>query len=113
MIVTAQPDRPFARAENGWRVTAGCNDASMTITIPTGQPNRRFMRYVRPPIKDSDPPLFPLRPATRPLRLGIDITTLPTPPDGYLSRFLTARAHVYVLRSAATVTSTDKYSPIA
>ena len=47
------------------------------------------MRYVRPPVKDSDPLLFPLRPATRPLRIGIDITTLPTPPDGYLSAFLT------------------------
>jgi hypothetical protein len=40
-------------------------------------------KYVRPPLKDSDPPLFPLRPATRPLRLGIDITTMPTLPDGY------------------------------
>jgi hypothetical protein len=31
--------------------------------------------------------LFPLRPATRPLRLGIDTTTVAMPPDGYLSRF--------------------------
>jgi hypothetical protein len=61
----------------------------MTITIPSGQPNNRFMRYVRPPVKDSEqlPPLFPLRPATRPLRLGIETTTVPVPPDGYLSRF--------------------------
>jgi hypothetical protein len=57
----------------------------MAITIPSGRPNRRFMRYVRPPVKDSDPPLFPLRPASQPLRLGIDIATMPTPPDGYLS----------------------------
>lgn len=62
----------------------------MTITIPSGQPNNRFMRYVRPPIKATEelPPLFPLRPATRPLRLGIDITTVPTPPKGYLAGFL-------------------------
>src|SRR5262245_39935029 len=61
----------------------------MTITIPSGQPNNRFMRYVRPPVKDTEklPPLFPLRPATRPLRLGIDTTTVRVPPDGYLSRF--------------------------
>jgi hypothetical protein len=61
----------------------------MTITIPSGQPNDRFMRFVRAPIKDSEslPPLFPLQPATRPLRLGIDTTTLPVPPDGYLPTF--------------------------
>src|SRR4051794_16309001 len=61
----------------------------MTITIRTGQPKNRFMRFVRAPIKDSDklPPLFPLQPATPPLRLGIDTTTLPVPPDGYLATF--------------------------
>jgi hypothetical protein len=61
----------------------------VTITIPGEHPNRRFMRYVRPPITDYEkhPPLFPLRPETRPLRLGIDVTTLPTPPDGLLARF--------------------------
>ncbi len=61
----------------------------MTITIPSGQPNSRFMRYVRAPIRDTEklPPLFPLRPATRPLRIGIDTTTVPVPPDGYLPRF--------------------------
>jgi hypothetical protein len=62
----------------------------MTITIPSGQPNNRFMRYVRPPVKENEefPPLFPLRPRTRPLRLGIDITTMPTPPKGYLAGYL-------------------------
>src|SRR5258708_25771407 len=61
----------------------------MTITIPSGQPNSRFMRFVRAPVRDTDklPPLFPLRPATRQLRLGIDTTTVPVPPAGYLSRF--------------------------
>jgi hypothetical protein len=61
----------------------------MTVTIPTGQPNNRFMRYVRAPIRDiADlPSLYPLIPATRPLRLGIDTTTLPEPPDGYLATF--------------------------
>ena len=62
----------------------------MTITIPDGQPNNRFTRYVRAPVKCTEklPPLFPLQPATRPLRLGIDTTTVPVPPDGYLSKFL-------------------------
>jgi hypothetical protein len=61
----------------------------MTITIPSGQLSHRFMRYVRPPVKEAEtlPQLFPLRPATRPLRLGIDTTTVPTPPEGYLARF--------------------------
>jgi hypothetical protein len=61
----------------------------MTITIPNGQPNHRFTRYVRPPVKESEkhPPLFPLRPATRQLRLGIDTTTVPAPPNGYLPSF--------------------------
>jgi hypothetical protein len=61
----------------------------MTITIPSGQPNHRFTRYVRPPIKEDEkfPPLFPLRPTTRQLRLGIDVTTLPGPPEGFLARF--------------------------
>ncbi len=62
----------------------------MTIALPDGQPNRRFMRYVRPPTKDDDkhPPLYPLRPATRPLCLGIDVTTVPEPPAGTFSTFL-------------------------
>ena len=48
------------------------------------------MRYVRPPIKDDEDhsALFPLRPGTRPLRLGIDLTTVPTPPDGLLAGYL-------------------------
>ncbi|MGH3495106.1 MAG: hypothetical protein ACRDQ1_17985, partial [Sciscionella sp.] len=48
-----------------------------------------FMRYVRPPVKETEehPLLFPLRPATRPLRLAIDTTTMPIPPEGYLTRF--------------------------
>ncbi|WP_265122900.1 hypothetical protein [Hoyosella sp. YIM 151337] len=62
----------------------------MSISIPSRQPNYRFMGYVRPPVKVSEeaPPLFPLRPATRGLRLGIDVTTMPTPQDGLVSRFL-------------------------
>jgi hypothetical protein len=61
----------------------------MDITIPEGRPNKRFMRYVRPPVDDKSTPLFPLRPGTRPLRLGIDVETVPEPPDGYLTGFLT------------------------
>jgi hypothetical protein len=59
-----------------------------TITIPSGQPSHRFMRYVRPPVKEAEtfPQLFPLRAATRQLRLGIDTRTVPTPPEGYLGR---------------------------
>lgn len=64
--------------------------AIVTIALPDGQPNRRFMRYVRPPVKDDDkhPPLYPLRPATRPLCLGIDVITVPEPPAGTFSTFL-------------------------
>jgi hypothetical protein len=49
------------------------------------------MRYVRPPIRDDEdhPPLFPLRPETRQLRLGVDVTTMPEPPDGLLAGYLT------------------------
>lgn len=60
-----------------------------TPSVPSGRPNKRFIRYVRPPVKDSTTPLFPLRPETRPLRLGIDVETIPEPPDGHLTRFLT------------------------
>jgi hypothetical protein len=70
-------------------VTPGCNDARMAVTIPSGRPNKRFMRYVRPPIKESNRPLFPLQPAIRPMRLGVDVETVPEPPDGYLRCFLT------------------------
>jgi hypothetical protein len=63
----------------------------VTITLPSGQPNHRFMRYVRSPVKDDEdhPPLFPLRPETRQLRLGIDVTSVPAPPDGLLAGYLT------------------------
>lgn len=60
----------------------------MRIAIPNGRPNWRFMRYVRPPGKEMNPPLYPLRPATRPLRIGIDIDTVPVPASGHLSAFL-------------------------
>ncbi|WP_156527436.1 hypothetical protein [Gordonia sp. 852002-51296_SCH5728562-b] len=59
----------------------------MSIEIPEGQPNRRFMRYVRPPEpapRQVEPPLFPIVPATRKLRVGIDTETLPDLPEGYL-----------------------------
>lgn len=61
----------------------------MTITLPAGQPNHRFMRYVRPPTKDdaNHSPLYPLRPATRSLQLGIDVETVPEP-DGLLAGYL-------------------------
>lgn len=64
--------------------------AAVPISLPEGQPNHRFMRYVRPPIKEDDnhPPLYPLRPATRPLRLGIDVVAIPAPPDRTFSTFL-------------------------
>jgi hypothetical protein len=73
-------------------VIARCDDGRMDLTtpsVPSGRPNKRFIRYVRPPVKDSTTRLFPLRPETRPLRLGIDVETIPEPPDGYLTGFLT------------------------
>jgi hypothetical protein len=62
----------------------------MAIKIPEGQPTWRFMRYVRSPTKNDDRhrPLFPLQPATRPLRLGIDVATLPEPPAGLFTTFI-------------------------
>ncbi|HEY6573798.1 MAG TPA: hypothetical protein VI029_02455 [Mycobacterium sp.] len=71
----------------------------MGIAIPEGRPNKRFMRYVRPPINDKSSPLFPLRPSTRPVRLGIDTETVPAPPSGYLMEFLTPwRAASFIWR---------------
>lgn len=48
------------------------------------------MRYVRPPVQDDErhPLLYPLRPAARPLRLGIDVATIPAPPEGTFATFL-------------------------
>ena len=66
-----------------WSVAPRCDDAPKSIDIPSGRPHRRFIRYVRPPLKDSDTePLYPLRPSTRPLRLGIDVATIPESPEG-------------------------------
>jgi hypothetical protein len=61
----------------------------MAITVPIGRPNKRFMRYVRPPVKESISPLFPLQPTTRSMQLEVDVETVPKPPEGYLARFLT------------------------
>lgn len=59
----------------------------MRVDIPEGAPRQRFMRYVRPPGeapgKGGTSP-FPLRPATRPLRVGLDIRTLAPPTEGDL-----------------------------
>jgi hypothetical protein len=76
----------------------------MAITIPSGRPTWRFMRYVRPPTRDSKfEPLHPLSPATRPLRLGIDVGTIPEPPEeGYLAGLLTRdEIEVHLLIPAA------------
>jgi hypothetical protein len=62
----------------------------MDITIPSGQPAWRFMRYIRPPDERTKlEPIYPLRPATRTIKLGIDVETVPEPPDGLMSGFLT------------------------
>lgn len=77
----------------------------MAITIPSGRPNWRFMRYARPPTRDSKlEPLYPLRPATRPVRLGIDVGTIAEPPEeGYITGFLTRdEIEVHLLIPAAT-----------
>lgn len=59
----------------------------MRVDIPTGGPRRRFMRFVRPPVNTvghRNTPLFPLQPSTRPLRVGLDVRTLPSPSEGDL-----------------------------
>lgn len=83
MVASAHTDRL------GRIVTPRWEDAAMEITVPQGRPNWRFMRYVRPPGDKQDTPLFPLRPSTRPLRLGFDVETIPQPPVGHLAGFLT------------------------
>lgn len=51
------------------------------LVLPDDVPKRRFMRYVRAPHGEHRP-LYPLTPAPRPLRVGLDLSTLgPEPPD--------------------------------
>jgi hypothetical protein len=62
----------------------------MDITFPSGQPAWRFMRYIRSPDKRTKlEPVYPLHPATRTIKLGIDVETVPEPPDSLLTGFLT------------------------
>lgn len=62
----------------------------MEVTIPSGQPAWRFMRYIRPPEDRTKlGSLYPLRPATRKIKLGIDVETVPDPPGDLLTAFLT------------------------
>ncbi|WP_155765060.1 hypothetical protein [Mycobacterium colombiense] len=42
----------------------------MDITIPSGQPTWRFMGYIQPPDEGTKlEPIYPLRPATRAIKL--------------------------------------------
>ncbi|MGW4069234.1 hypothetical protein [Nocardia grenadensis] len=51
------------------------------LVLPHDAPEHRFMRYVRAPHGEHRP-LYPLVPATRPLRVGLDLSTLGAePPD--------------------------------
>ena len=86
----------------------------MAISIPLGQPNNRFMRYVRAPIRDSDdlPSLYPLRPATRPLRIGVDTTTLSVPPGGYLPTYFGRAEIVFELLMPAGVDVSDAWRAV-
>ena len=84
----------------------------MDITIPSGRPAWRFMRYIRPPDERTKvEPIYPLRPATRTIKLGIDVQTVPEPPDGLLTGFLTREelieVHLMVPNEEAPATWTD------
>jgi hypothetical protein len=85
----------------------------MDITIPSGQPTWRFMRYIRPPDEGTKfEPVYPLRAATRTIRLGIDVETVAEPPEGLLTGFLTREelieVHLMVPKEqAAPATWTD------
>lgn len=50
---------------------------AMSLTVPDDVPRFRYMRYVRPPAKafgqQDAGPLFPIQPATRKMRVGIDV----------------------------------------
>ncbi|MCU1698975.1 MAG: hypothetical protein JWR34_5038 [Mycobacterium sp.] len=51
------------------------------LVIPSAGPHSKFVRYVRAVAKEH-PPLFPIRPETRPLVVGLDLRTLgPRPAD--------------------------------
>lgn len=46
------------------------NHRGMDITIPSGQPTWRFMGYIQPPDEGTKlEPIYPLRPATRAIKL--------------------------------------------
>lgn len=53
------------------------------MKVPDGAPRYRFMRYVRPPrqttASSAEDALFPTRPNTRRIRVGLDVKTLPAP----------------------------------
>lgn len=53
------------------------------LDIPAGAPRSKFIRYVRTTGKDQDP-LFPITPATRPIRVGLDLRTLGADPDSFV-----------------------------
>lgn len=52
----------------------------MSVRVPNDVPRQRFMRYVRPPVPTtsgrSGESLYPIRPNTRKLRVGVDVDTL-------------------------------------
>jgi hypothetical protein len=84
----------------------------MDITIPSGQPAWRFMRYIRPSDERARlEPIYPLRPATRTIKLGIDVETVPEPSDGLLSGFLAREelieVHLMVPKGAGSLSDLD------
>ena len=56
--------------------------ASPRLTIPSGAPAAKFVRYAHAVSKDH-PLLFPITPATRPLTVGVDLGTLRGNPTVY------------------------------
>jgi hypothetical protein len=51
------------------------NPTQTALVIPSDGPHSKFVRYIRAVAKEH-PPLFPIRPETRPLIVGLDLRTL-------------------------------------
>lgn len=61
---------------------ASPNTAPAALTIPSDGPHAKFVRYARAVAKDHQP-LFPIRPNTRNLVVGLDLRTLGPQPSDY------------------------------
>jgi hypothetical protein len=63
------------------KIMSSTNPTETALVIPSDGPHSKFVRYVRAVAREH-PQLFPIRPETRPLVVGLDLRTLgPRPAD--------------------------------